>query len=242
MGDVPVQVVIAAFQDERGADDALAQLKEAKRERLIGIQDAAVLRKDENGKLHIKETADMETGKGLAIGGVGGAIVGAIAGAALAGPALVGALVGGLAAGLSDSGFDNKRLQRVGESLTPGSSAIVAVVEHKWVDEVKAMMAEVAAETITDEVSAEVAAQLEAGHDAQYTALLTNEGIITDAQATDGESVAGFRTVLSRDEAAGIEYVATEEGIVAQAIDVTADGVAEGVAAAVVEDEPATNE
>ena len=154
MSDVPVQIVIAAFQDEDGAKNTLAQLKEAKRERLIGIQDAAVLRKDEKGKLHIKETADMGAGRGLAIGGVAGAAIGAIAGTALAGPLLIGGLIGGLAAKLRDSGFDNDRLARVGESLVPGSSAIVAVVEHKWVDEVRALMAEVAAETVTDEVSA----------------------------------------------------------------------------------------
>jgi uncharacterized membrane protein len=82
MGDAPIQVVIAGFQDERGADDALAMLKEAKRERLIGIQDAAVLRKDEKGKLHVKETADMGGGKGATIGGVIGGVIGAIAGAA----------------------------------------------------------------------------------------------------------------------------------------------------------------
>ena len=44
MSDVPVQLIVAAFQDEKSANMALKELKQAKRERLIGIQNAAVLR------------------------------------------------------------------------------------------------------------------------------------------------------------------------------------------------------
>jgi uncharacterized membrane protein len=122
---------VAAFQDKKAADQALKALKQAKRERLIGIQNAAVLRKDEKGKLHIKETADMGGGRGAALGGVAGAAIGLLAGPALWVPAAVGALVGDLAAKLRDSGFSDERLKTIGESLEPGSSAIIAVVEHK---------------------------------------------------------------------------------------------------------------
>jgi len=100
MSDVPVQLIVAAFQDEKSADMALKELKQARREKLIGIQNAAVIRKDEKGKLHIKETADMGGGKGAALGGVTGAAIGLLAGPALWVPAAVGALVGGLAAKL----------------------------------------------------------------------------------------------------------------------------------------------
>ena len=64
MSDVPVQIVVAAFKDEATADQALRSLKELQSEKQIKIRDAAVLRKDETGKLHIKETADMGGGKG----------------------------------------------------------------------------------------------------------------------------------------------------------------------------------
>ncbi len=142
MADVPVQVMVAAFQDEDGAKRALDELKEAKRERLIGITSAAVLRKDEDGKLHINETADVGGRKGVAIGGVGGAAIGLIAGSALVVPVVVGALVGGPAAKLRDSGFDDKRLKHVGEGLKPGTSAILTVVERTHVEEVETAMQE----------------------------------------------------------------------------------------------------
>ena len=73
MTDVPLQIIVAAFQEEDAADDALKALKEAKKEKLISIDNAAVIRKDEGGKLHIKETADMGGGKGAAVGAASGA-------------------------------------------------------------------------------------------------------------------------------------------------------------------------
>ena len=142
MSDVPVQLIVAAFQDEKAADEALKGLKQARKENLIRIENAAVLRKDQKGKLHIKETADMGGGKGAALGGVAGAAIGLIAGPALLVPVAVGALVGGLAAKLRDSGFSDERLKKVGEGLQPGSSAIIAIVEHKWVEQVEKEMEE----------------------------------------------------------------------------------------------------
>ena len=45
--------------------------------------------------------------------------------------------MGGLVAKLRDSGFSDARLEAIGEGMPPGSSAIVAVVEHKWVEQVE---------------------------------------------------------------------------------------------------------
>ena len=47
MSDVPVQLLIAAFTTPTGAEEVLDQLKTAKKEKLIGIQAARVLIKDE---------------------------------------------------------------------------------------------------------------------------------------------------------------------------------------------------
>ena len=80
MSEVPVQVVIAAFQEEKGADEVLKELKAARWAGLIGIQNAAVIRRDQKDKLHIKELKDWGGGKGAAFGGALGAIVGVLAG------------------------------------------------------------------------------------------------------------------------------------------------------------------
>ena len=56
MSDVPVQLIVAAFQDEKSANMALKELKRAKRERLIGIQNAAVIRRDQKDKQAVPMT------------------------------------------------------------------------------------------------------------------------------------------------------------------------------------------
>jgi hypothetical protein len=56
------------------------------------------------------------------------------------------------------------------------TSAIVAVVEHKWVELVEQEMQEAGADLLTAALSTDIAAQLEAGHDVAYSALSTQEG------------------------------------------------------------------
>jgi len=237
MSDVPVQLVVAAFQDEKAAKEALATLKEAKKAGLIKIENAAVLRKDEKGKLHIKETQDMGGGKGAAFGGVAGAAIGLIAGPALVVPAAVGALVGGLTAKLRDTGFSNQRLEKLGEGLQPGSSAIVAVVEHTWVDKVEEALAEAEADVMTAEIKADIAAQLEAGHEVAYSVLSSQEGFLAGRMAGGEDEVEGGLLSMDDEGVYGGRFVATEAGFVVEEMAVTDEGVVGGITMGVVEEE-----
>lgn len=233
MSDVPVQLVVAAFKDERTANNALEALKKAQKEKLIKIDNAAVLRKDEKGKLHIKETADMGGKKGAALGGVAGAAIGLIAGPALLVPAAVGALVGGLTARLRDSGFSDARLKALGEGLTPGSSAIVAVVQHSWVAEVEKAMAEAGAQAMTAAISADIADQLEKGHEVSYTAISSEQGFAASRVARGEDQVEAGQIVVDDSGMYGGRFVATKEGFAVVAMQATDEGVTvAGLAAA----------
>ena len=237
MSDVPVQLIVAAFKDEAAAKEALKALKEAKKEGLIKIENAAVLRKDEKGKLHVKETHDMGGGKGAALGGVGGAAIGLIAGAALAGPVVFGALVGGLVAKLRDSGFSNERLETLGEGLQPGSSAIVAVVEHTWVAKVEEALAEAEADVMTAEIKADIAAQLEADHEVAYSVIASDEGIVAGRFAGGEDELEGG--ILSVDES-GVysgRFVATEAGFVIEEMVETEDGIVDEITVGLIEED-----
>lgn len=236
MSEVPVELIVAAFQDEKSAAEALKVLKQARREKLIGIQNAAVLRKDEKGKLHIQETADMGGGRGATLGGVAGAAIGLIAGPALLVPAAVGALVGGLAAKLRDSGFSNERLQTLGANLKPGSSAIVAVVEHTWVAEVERAMAEAGADAVTAALGADIAAQLEAGHEVAYTAISSQEGFSAARLAGGEDSVEGDKIVVDDSGVYGGRFLATRDGFVVEELAADEEGVDYLVAAGLVEE------
>ncbi len=239
--DVPVEIVAAAFTSENGAKEALDRLKALKAQGAVGIKNAAVLRKDENGKLRIGETGDLSPARGGVIGGVVGAGIGLLAGPALLVPAAIGALIGGLAGKLSDSGFPQERLKQLGENLTPDSSAIIAVVEHTWVKQVEEALQATAEEEFTTALGADMAEQLEAGHDVAYSALATQGGFAAGRVAgNDDESAAG---VLVADDtgASGTQFYATKDGFVARGVDVDSEGnVTAGVAAGV--PEPAAGE
>jgi len=237
MSDVPVQLIVAAFQNEDEAKEALKALKQAKKEGLIKIDDAAVLRKDEKGKIHIKETHDMGGGKGAVLGGVGGATVGLIAGAALAGPAVVGTLIGGLVAKLRDSGFSNERLETLGESLEPGTSAIVAVVEHEWMVKVEEVLAETEVDLITAELSADIAEQLEADHKIAYSAISGEEGFAVDRIAVGDDVVEGASLVVDDTEVYESQFIATPEGFAVELVAATEDGVVDEIIVGTMDDE-----
>jgi uncharacterized membrane protein len=205
--------VIAAFEQERAADDVLAQLKGAKWAGLIGIQNAAVLRRDEKDKLHIKELKDWGGGKGAAFGGTLGAIVGVLTGPGILVAGAAGALIGGLAAKLRDSGFSDARLKTVGASLKPGTSAIIAVIEHKWVAELEKEMAEAGADVLTEAIAADVAGQLEAGREVAYNVLSTAEGEAISRVSTGEDYVEASGLAISEDGLIAGNLVATEDAI-----------------------------
>ena len=206
MTEVPLQIIIAAFQEEDAADQALKALKEAQREKLISIDNAAVIRKDDDGKLHIKETADMGGGKGAGVGALVGGAIGLLAGplGVAAGSAL-GAAVGGITAKLYDGGFKDDRLRQIGTSLEPGTSAIIAVIEHRWVAELERELAEEGADVTTAALAADIAEQLQKGGEVSYTAVSGEEGF------------AAGRVATTEDEVVVSGFIATDEGVVAAA-------------------------
>lgn len=181
MSDVPMELVVAAFNDEDGASQALKELKEAKKEKLIGITDAAVIQRRADNKVHIHETGDMSGGRGAVIGGIVGAAIGLVAPPAILVAGGVGAAIGGLAARLRDSGFPDDRLRELGEALQPGTSALVAVIELKWVEEVERELESFGARLVTEAIKADIAAQLETAQ------LQTAEGEAQPATPTDSK-------------------------------------------------------
>jgi len=200
MSDVPVQVIVAAFKDVDGAGKALSELKEAAKKGLIKIDDAAVLVKDAQGKLNIKDVGEMSTGKGAVVGAVVGGVLAVIFPPSLLVGAVAGGAIGGLAAKLHDGGFPEARLKQLGEGLTPNSSAIVAVVEHEWVAQVQAQLAKDSANMVTEALAADMHKQLTEGKDVGYTAVATDDAVAvarvtgTEAEAKPADAAAPAST------------------------------------------------
>ena len=224
MSEVPVQVIVAAFQEEKAADEALSELKQAKWAGLIGIQNAAVIRRDQKDKLHIKELKDWGGGKGAVAGGAIGAVAGVLLGPGALLTGAAGALIGGLAAKLRDSGFSDERLKTVGSSLKPGTSAIIAVIEHTWVAQLEEELEEAGADVLTESIASDVAAQLDAGREVAYSALSTADALEVDRVAAGEEEAEASRLIITEDGLIAGNVVASSEGVVAEQLVATEEG------------------
>jgi len=161
MSQVPVELIVAAFHGEQDADHVLEILEAANQEHVIGIQNAAVICRDASNKLYIRETA-VWSGDSPAIAGalIGGAI-GILFPPKILVSGSLAATIACLSAKLGDSGFPGARIGELGASLTPGTSAIIAVVEQQWAADVERQLAEHGAKIVCEPVAADVAAHLD---------------------------------------------------------------------------------
>jgi uncharacterized membrane protein len=157
----PTELIVVAFTDENKAEEALKDLKQIDKEGLIDVINAAVLVKDSDGKASIKEMADPDTRQSALFGAVAGGLIGLLGGpAGVVLGASVGAAVGGVAAHEIDLGFDDDYLKEVQESLPPGSSAIIALIEHELVEKMIEYLEAYEAQIIQREISEEITRQL----------------------------------------------------------------------------------
>ncbi|MFV9504625.1 MAG: DUF1269 domain-containing protein [Oscillochloridaceae bacterium umkhey_bin13] len=214
MSESPIELIVSAFQSPDAADQAMKEIVEAKKERLVKIHGAAVVRRDAEGKLHIRERGDVSAGMGAGSGAALGAAIGLFGGpiGALLGSG-VGAAIGGVASHLIDTGIPNDRLKQIGEALKPNTSALVAMIEHTWVAELEAELSRAGGDTLAHAVTADIARQLEAGKEVAYSAVAAAGGTITTRTTSDEEGISVQKIVTDGEE------------MVAGAIEITKDSI-----------------
>jgi uncharacterized membrane protein len=145
-----LDVLVAAYPSEQGADMALGNLAAARSAGVLRVRAAVTLRRDTSDDLHI-----IDRYPGALLGGVGGVVIGVIAGP-LSWDKLGGAHLGDLARRLQEGGFLDE-LRHVGRRLPSGWSAIVTVVEHHGLRHAKELVREptdAAASIVTSEAIA----------------------------------------------------------------------------------------
>ena len=157
----PVELVVAAFKDSQKANQALKSLKQLEKEGVIRLINAAVLRKGDHGITSIHETQDIHAGQGAIFGAIVGGLIGLLGGpAGVIVGAAAGATTGGVAADRIDLGFPDETLNEIKQTLTPNTSAILALIQHEWVDRVATELEEFGAALFNSALKAEIAEQL----------------------------------------------------------------------------------
>lgn len=122
-------ILVITFDDENQAPQVLKSLRNLQNQNLLNLDDAAVIVKDAEGKIEIKNMME----KGVKVGAVTGGLLGLAIGTLLFPIASIAlGVAGGALVGKSlETGVDKKFIKEVTESLTPSSSAILFIVGHE---------------------------------------------------------------------------------------------------------------
>jgi uncharacterized membrane protein len=157
----PIELIVAAFPDITKADEVLKSLKQLDQEGVVDVINAAVVAKTKLGKTTVEETGDPKAKHGALFGAVAGGLIGLLGGpvGVIVGAA-AGAATGGVAADRIDMGFDDDYLKEVQDSLPLGSSAVIALVQHEWVDRVVNALEGYEAQVIRRAIKDDIVAQL----------------------------------------------------------------------------------
>ena len=134
------RMLVVVFENELKAYDGSRELKALDSEGSISIHSEAVIKKNDDGTITVKQEGD-----DFPIHTVGGTAVGALIGL-LGGPVglAVGALAGTFAGAVWDmdrAGVNADFLNEVSAKLTPGKWAIVSDVSEEWVTPIDTRMA-----------------------------------------------------------------------------------------------------
>ncbi|MEO8287755.1 MAG: DUF1269 domain-containing protein [Chloroflexota bacterium] len=160
--DSSLELIIATFPDEAAAVAAYEELLEAEKEGMLLMIDVAVVNRDYQNKLHIKEEHDLKARGGALFGGGIGTIMGFIGGplGLLVGGA-AGAAVGAAAAEGSDAGMFDEKLKDLGDSLKPGASMVIVAIAHYWSALASAFLTRAGGEATTILLTDDLARQLD---------------------------------------------------------------------------------
>jgi uncharacterized membrane protein len=133
------ELIVLAFDNQEGALRARDRLLGIRKRRMLQLADAAVVVRQEDGKVKVKQLTNL-----VGSGAFGGAFWGLLIGLLFAVPWMglaVGAAAGATIGGLTDHGVDDRFIEQVAETMQPGYSALFLLVHvanlETWLDELK---------------------------------------------------------------------------------------------------------
>ncbi len=132
-----LEMFVACFDNEKQAGDALKDFQSMHKEGTIDLIDAVVVVHNADGKVRFEETADPSGKRWAKRGAIAGGLVGLIFPPSIIASAVVGGGAGGLWGKVRDKGFKDEDLKAIGESLEPGTSAIIAVAQDRMVEQLE---------------------------------------------------------------------------------------------------------
>ena len=128
-------LVVLKFDSEGGAAQMRDRLLDLQKQQLITIEDAAIMKKDANGKPKLEQLNNM-----AGVGALGGAFWGMLFGLIFFVPLLgmaIGAGMGALTGSMTDVGIDDSFIRRMRDEIQPGTSALFVLSSNAVADRVR---------------------------------------------------------------------------------------------------------
>jgi uncharacterized membrane protein len=162
-------VVVVGFNENEKAYEGFSKLKSLSDQQQLTARSAAVVERDQAGKLQIKDSFDAETGVATSGGGLVGMLLGVIAGP-------YGMLLGLTGGALAGGSFEMRRgdeqdevLTQLNAAINPGHTVLVAQVNEPTVAVLDKAMGDLGGVVIRKS-EADVLTELEAAEDAANAA------------------------------------------------------------------------
>jgi uncharacterized membrane protein len=144
----PVQILVIGFEDGRFSGAILEELRRLREHDIVRLVDLLFVTKDADGEISALERSDLTKGEFEGLGALAGALVGL--GAAGAGGLELGAAAGAETAG-AGTVFDQEEVWEVADAIPAGSSAALALLEHRWAIPLRDAIADAGGVTVADE-------------------------------------------------------------------------------------------
>ncbi|MBK9305717.1 MAG: DUF1269 domain-containing protein [Nitrospira sp.] len=132
------ELVCLAFKDSSTADRELIELRAMEQAYALDLEDAVIVVRDRNGKVHLKQCVDVfggATTHGVALGMLWGGLMGLLFMNPLTG--LIGSIAGGAGGGAITTaasdygiGIPDNFIRGLGHTIVPGTSAIFLLIRN----------------------------------------------------------------------------------------------------------------
>jgi uncharacterized membrane protein len=169
-GLIMADLIVVAYDDPYKAEEVRLTLAKLQVEHLIELEDAAVVVKNAEGKVKLKQAINL-TSAGAVSGGFWGLLIGTLFLNPLLGTA-VGAATGALTGSLQDIGVDDNFMRELGETLLPNTSALFVLVKKVTPDKVLEEVSKYGGKILRSSLSKTEEAELQE--------ILTNRGVKID--------------------------------------------------------------
>jgi uncharacterized membrane protein len=124
----PVQLLVVGFEEGKFEGKILAELRRLREHDIVRLIDLLFVRRGEDGEVEAVEHSDLTQEEAMEFGALAGALLGL--GAEGEEGAEAGAVAGATAA--ADGSVLDEEVWYLADHIPPGSSAAIALLEHRW--------------------------------------------------------------------------------------------------------------